>query len=534
METNSDRLNLALRYHQSGALTSAESLYRQILGSNPSPADAQVAANNLGIALFAQRRFAEAEQCFRHVLSLNPNDADVYFNLGNVLMQLDRADEAALCYQQALRINPNHADALNHLGSVFKGKNQLDQAIACYQQALRIRPQHADALNNLGVAQTEQGLIGPALASFQAAIRNNPRHADAFNNLGSAYLDQGRFAEAEACYRDAVASDPNNATARYNQGILYLLRGDFERGWAGYEYRWSQPDMVPRPFTKKRWDGSPFKGKTLLVYAEQGLGDTLHFLRYLPKVKERGGKVIFECQSALYKLLAGHPGVDQLVAVGAALPPFDLHIPLLSLAHLFRTTLANVPPPAPLPGPDADTLSSWQQELSSLKGFKIGIAWQGNRKMLNYDRRRSMALSHFQILARVPGVQLISLQVGHGTEQLQALGHQLPIVDWGDRLDKKGAFLDTVAVMKTVDLVICVDSALAHLAGTLGVRVWLPLALVPNWRWLLEGSETPWYPSMRLFRQQRLGIWDDVFERMAQELKELASRERQRPEQSSV
>ncbi len=518
MDTNADLLNLALRYHQSGALSSAERLYRQILGTNPCPTILQAAANNLGIALFAQKQFAEAENWFRHVLRINPNDADVYFNLGNVLLQLKRLDEAVACFEEALRLNPNHADALNHLGSALKGRGQIEPAIACYQRALHIHPQHADALNNLGVAHGEQGSIGPAIDCFREALRCNPHHADVHNNLGSAYLDQGLFTEAEKYYRQALASDPSNAAARYNDGCLRLLRGDFAGGWPGYEQRWLQPDIVRRSFLKARWDGSRLNGKTILVYAEQGLGDTLHFLRYLPMVKRCGGKVVFECQSALYKLLTGLAGVDQLIPVGNALPPFDVHIPLLSLAHVFRTTLTTVPAPAPLPAPDPTLIEYWRTELTLLDGLKVGIAWQGNRK-LKYDRHRSISLTHFEALANVKGVHLVSLQVGQGADQIQTLGNRFPILNLGDRLDKKGAFLDTVAVMKCLDLVVSVDSAMAHLAGTLGVRVWLPLALVPNWRWLLEGSDCPWYPSMRLFRQRQQGVWDDVFERTARELR---------------
>ncbi len=500
------------------ALGSAERLYRQILGTNPPQTILQAATNNLGIVLFARHQLSEAENCFRHVLRLNPNDADVHFNLGNVLLQLKHLDEAVACFEEALRLNPNHADAFNHLGSAHKGCGRIEQAIACYQQALRIHPQHADAFNNLGVVHGELGSVGPASDCFREALRCNPRHADAHNNLGSAYLDQGLFAEAEKCYRQALASDPNHATARYNDGCLRLLRGDFAGGWPGYEQRWSQPDMVPRSFLKERWDGSSLKGKTILIYAEQGLGDTLHFLRYLPMVKRRGGKVVFECQSALYKLLKGLPGVDQLIPVGNVLPPFDVHIPLLSLAHVFRTTLTTVPAPALLPVPDPTLVEYWHTELSPLDGFKVGIVWQGNRK-LKYDRHRSLSLTHFEALAKVKGVRLVSLQVGQGADQIQALGNRFSILNLGERLDKKGAFLDTVAVMKCLDLVVSVDSALAHLAGTLRVPVWLPLALVPNWRWLLEGTDCPWYPSMRLFRQRRQGLWDDVFERMAQELR---------------
>ena len=320
---------------------------------------------------------------------------------------------------------------------------------------------------------------------------------------------------------------------------MWLTRGDFERGWPSYEWRWNQPDSIGRSFTQPFWDGSPLGGRTILLHAELGLGDTIQFIRYVPLVKERGGSVIVECQSALMKLIASAAGIDQLVARGLPLPPFKVQAPLLSLPRIFKTTLDAIPAEVPYLHPDAALVDYWRRELRTSDktpadlgpSFKIGIAWQGNPKY-GHDQQRSIAFTHFARLAGVNGIQLISLQKGFGSEQLQCSHHAsrddgesakpsttAKVIDLGRRLDEtSGAFMDTAAVMVNLDLVITSDTAVAHLAGALGVRVWVALPFIPDWRWLLERQDSPWYPTMRLFRQRRLGDWADVFHRIALEL----------------
>jgi hypothetical protein len=299
---------------------------------------------------------------------------------------------------------------------------------------------------------------------------------------------------------------------------LRLLRGDFEGGWQDYEQRWAQPNVILRSFHEPRWDGSPLEGKSIFVYAEQGLGDTIQFIRYLPLIKERGGTVLFGSPPGLERLFSGIPGVDRLIAGGAAVPPFDVQAPLLSLPGIFGTTLATIPAAVPYLRADPGLVDHWRGELAPLEGFKIGVAWQGSPKNTG-DRYRSFPLTHFESLARVPGVQLVSLQKGPGAEQMSGIGERFPILDLSDRLDKAGAFLDTAAVMMNLDLVVTADTAVAHLAGALGVPVWTLLMLTPDWRWLLDRSDTPWYPTMHLFRQKRFGDWAEAFEHIAAELR---------------
>jgi hypothetical protein len=323
--------------------------------------------------------------------------------------------------------------------------------------------------------------------------------------------------------------DPEFLSARWNRTLLSLLQGNFEQAWPEYERRWELPGTPRRDFAEPLWDGSPLAGRTILLYAEQGLGDTVQFIRYVPLVKQCGGKVVVECQPHLLRLLSNMPEIDRLIAHGSPLPAYDVRAPLLSLPGIFRTTLANVPATVPYLVADPALVEWWRQGLAksdvlplpSVIGpcFKVGIAWQGS-VTYRYDRQRSIPLAYFSKLAEVPGIQLISLQKGPGTEQLAALGEGQRIVNLSRQLDEKsGAFMDTAAVMKNLDLVITSDTVVAHLAGALGVPVWVALALTPDWRWLLERDDSPWYPTMKLFRQTRFGDWAAVFERMAAELR---------------
>ena len=301
-----------------------------------------------------------------------------------------------------------------------------------------------------------------------------------------------------------------------------MLAGDFEGGWQDYEQRWVPPNKPPPYVQVPRWDGSVLDGKTILVFAEQGLGDTIQFARFLPQVQERGGTVLFECQSALERLLAGVRGVHRLIPRGSALPPFDVQVPLLSLPGIFHATPASLAAAVPYLRADPGLVERWRRELAPLEGFKVGIVWQGSPHH-PADRWRSFPLASFETLLRLDGVRLVSLQKGPGAEQLQAQVGQASnlssILDLHGRLDAEGAFLDTAAIMMNLDLVITVDSAVAHLAGALAVPVWVPLPFAPDWRWLLERADSPWYPTMRLFRQSRFGDWDEVFARIHDELR---------------
>jgi hypothetical protein len=325
--------------------------------------------------------------------------------------------------------------------------------------------------------------------------------------------------EAQAQCSQALAIEPEHADARFSQAYLLLLTGRLAQGWREYEWRFRRKGRGEGTLSRPRWDGAPLEGRTVLLRAEQGLGDTIQFVRYAALVNERGGKVVVQCQPQLASLLATCPGVDRVVAVGDPLPEFDVHIPLMSLPLVFGTTLESIPVKTPYLWPDEAALARWKDELGGERALKVGIAWQGSPSQL-FDRARSIPLAQFADLAGLDGVQLYSLQLGPGREQLATWNVTRPIVDLGDRL---GDFNNTAAIMRNLDLVVTCDSSPAHLAGALGVPVWVALPLARDWRWLLDRSDSPWYPTMRLFRQAAPGQWNRVFQGIQESLVEVVS-----------
>ena len=383
---------------------------------------------------------------------------------------------------------------------------------------MQLKPDFAQACNNLGNVFSRQDNLDEAMTWYREALRFNPDYAGAHYNLGNCLTQQEKLEEALACYGRASAAQVPLCAGALEPFLGVVAARRFSTGLAGIRMALDQAGVVRRQFAQPRWDGSPLQGRTILLYAEQGLGDTIHFIRYLALVKKQGGTVILECQPQLVRLLAGAPGIDRLIPAGCPLPAFDVHAPLLSLPGIFHTALDTVPATVPYLNADADLVEYWRRELEPVGRFKIGIAWQG-QPTFRFDRQRSIPLTHFAPLAQVPGVQLIALQKGPGTDQLRALVGRFPVLDLSSRLDEaNGAFMDTAAVMMNLDLVISSDTAVPHLAGALGVPVWLALALVPDWRWLLHRADSPWYPCMRLFRQKCFGQWEEVFNRMADEL----------------
>jgi tetratricopeptide (TPR) repeat protein len=508
--------NLGNVFFFQGRYELAEASYRQALALEPDFAEAH---NNLGNTLVCQGRYEEARARCQQALDLQPNYPAAQNNLGNALKGLGQLAEAVACYQHALRLQPDYAEAHNNLGLALAGLERLEEAAASYQEALRLKPDYAEAHYNLGLVLVHREEWDLALGRLQEAIRLRPNSAEAHYSLGLAYTELGKPEEADRCYQQALRVRPDYVDAHWGRAHTLLLLGNFALGWPEYEWRWLLKEFTQRPFRQPLWEGGSLAGRTILLHAEQGLGDTLHFIRYVAEVKKHGGTVLVECQPALLPLLSHCPGIDRLVAAGSNLPPFDVQAPLLSLPHILRTALDSVPAAVPYLFADVLLYEQWREELSRLPGFKIGIAWRGGIQY-SKDHHRSIPLVQFAPLAQVEGVHLFSLQKGSGSEPIHAVAERFAVTDLGSRLDEQaGAFMDTAAVMRHLDLVITADTAIAHLAGGLGVPVWLALSFVPDWRWLLEREDSPWYPTMRLFRQNQSGDWDGVFERMARELR---------------
>jgi hypothetical protein len=438
-------------------------------------------------------------------------------NPGNTARD-DKCLDAAIgdCLRE-VAAKPTSPAAHNNLGIALRDRGRLDEAIAAFRQALALDPNSPQPHNNLGTALRDQGQLSEAIAAFRDAIALNPNLAEVHNNLAMALGDQGRLDEAIIAHREAIAIKPSFAKAHYNLGMALLTRGEFEQGWKEYEWRWKCKGvpLLLKNFSQPQWDGSPLNGRTILLHTEQGLGDAIKFIRYVPLVAERGGKIVIVCFPELQKLFRSMPGNWRIVSPAQPFPVFDVHSPLLSLPRVLGTTLSNIPSAVPYLSGDAEKVRSWQHRLASHSPkLNVGLVWAGRPTQRN-DRNRSVKLATFAPLGRIPGVRFFSLQKGEAASQTKAPSTPLELIDWTQELND---FEDTAALIANLDLVISVDTAVAHLAGAMGKPIWTLLSSVPGWHWLLEREDSPWYPSMRLFRQTTRGDWDSVITRVAEAL----------------
>jgi Flp pilus assembly protein TadD len=467
-----------------------------------------------GIAHHQAGRLEEAADIYRQVLAVAPDQARAWHLLGLVARQWGELDLAVQYMGRAVELEPGYAEAHSNLGDAWQQWGDFVRAESSFRRALELKPQFVEAHYNLGNVLKQGGRLSEAEESYRRVLALRPEYVNAHNNLGHALYEQGRYDEAGECFRRALNLDPNHAEAHGNLSHMLLLKGDFEAGWHEYEWRWKSRDLRPREFEQPRWEGGPVAGKTILLHAEQGLGDTLQFVRYAAAVKGLGAQVLLACPALLKPLLASCGGIDRLIGFGEELPAFDVHAPLLSLPGIFKTTRETIPAEVPYLQADRGLIESWRARLASVRGFRIGINWRG-RAGAGPFLLRDIPLACFAGLAAVPGVRLISLQQGEGRQELTGAGERVSIVDLGENIDQEhGAFMDTAAIMKNLDLVITSDTSIPHLAGALGVNVWLALPFVPDWRWRLDREDSPWYPTMRLIRQKRPGDWERVFGEM--------------------
>jgi Flp pilus assembly protein TadD len=511
--------NLGFALACRGKLDAAVECYRQAVRLRPNYYESYF---NLGNALSDQGRLKEAEDAYRRALAINANDARVHKNLGIALARQDRFDDAVAAYRTAIKVNPSFPEVHNDLGITLARQNKYDDAIASYREALRLRPAYAEVHNNLGNALRNAGRFDDSIGCYKKAIELKPDYADAHNNLGIAYAEAGRFDEAVASYSECIRLRPQHVDAHMNRALTWLRKGDYAQGWAEYEWRWKKRALTNRPLTQPQWNGFPLKGRRIVLFTEQGFGDTIQFVRYCELLKAQGATVILECPERLVPLLSRYRGIDHLVAQGKPLPEHDVYAPLLTVPGFMGTAPDSIPAPTSYLEADPELAERWHRELAGVEGFKVGINWQGNPQYAG-DRHRSIPLRHYEPLARIPGVRLISIQKNHGTDQLKEHGERFGILDLGPKLDEQtGPFLDTAAVLKNLDLFITSDTAVAHLAGALGVPTWMATSTAADWRWMTGREDVPWYPSMRLFRQAEFLVWGPVFARIANELRRLA------------
>ena len=586
MPTVVEAFNLALQHHEAGRLPEAEALYRQVLQAQPDHPDAlhnlgmiacQVGrydvavdcigraiagdpsraefCNNLGDACRRWGKLDEALASYQRAVALNPGLLQAITSIGGVLRQQGRLGEAAAHYRQMLGLYPESADLCNNLGNVLQEQGHFEDAVAQYRQAIALRPDYAEAHHNMAGALYAQGKLEEAAGHYQQALAIKSDYVEACVWLGKVRQEQGRHAEAVGCYQralalgaagvdvsnylgvalevlgrqeeaiaayqQALALKPDYAEVHVNLGMALLRAGDFSRGFTEYEWRWRVEQLtrnaflnLPQPF----WDGSELNGKTILLYPEQGFGDTIQFVRYAPLVAGRGGRVIVACTPELVRLLASVAGIAQVVSDRESLPEIDLYAPLLSLPRIFGTTLETIPSQCPyltLPEPNL-----MKVEVTPDVKLKVGIVWAGRPTHKN-DQNRSCPLSCFLGLADQPGVALFSLQKQPVSAHLGTINSTMPIRDLSDQIID---FADTASFIAQLDLIITVDTAVAHLAGALGRPVWVLLPFWGvDWRWMRDRESSPWYPTMRLFRQEKPGDWSGIFARVAETLQVLVS-----------
>jgi tetratricopeptide (TPR) repeat protein len=482
--------------------------YDQAIALKPDYAKAH---NNRGNALQELKRHEEALASYDQAIALKPDYADAYNNRGNALQELKRHQEALASYDQAIALKPDYAEAHNNRGVALHHLKRFDEAVASYDQAIALKPDYAEAFYNRGNALKDLKRFDEALASYDKAIALKPDYADAFYNRGNALKDLKRFDEALASYDKAIALKPDYADAYFNQSVCLLLMGRYEQGWRQYEWRKKKAEPIGvRLYSQPLWLGKEnITGKTLFIYWEQGLGDTIQFCRYGKLIKALGAKVVVSVQEPLHQLLNQMRPDIQIINHNEVPTAFDYHCPLMSLPLALGTTLETIPSEQRYILADEQLRILWDARLPPRTKPRIGVVWSGHPKHKN-DHNRSIDLPTLVPLFSADA-HWISLQKELRDGDSASLRVLRQIVFYGDELRN---FSDTAAVIDLLDLVITIDTSVAHLAGAMGKQVWILLPYIPDWRWLLDRSDSPWYPTARLFRQDDTRSWENVVERV--------------------
>ncbi len=511
----SDALHLlGLASYQQGRLPEALRQMGAALRAAPGSADIH---SNYGLALDANKQHQEALDAFNKAIALKPHHVQAFNNRGLTLATLGRDAEALASWDAALEVDPDHPEALHNRGNALYKLKRLEAALATYDRFLALQPDNIDVLNNRGGALLELGRLGEASESYERACVINPALPEIWINKGHVFAEQHRFDQALSCYAAAAALPGLRAEAEFGASLVRLRFGQFPEAWRGYEWRWKQASWAPqrRDFVAPLWLGEePLTGKTILLHAEQGFGDALQFARYAGRVADLGARVLLEVHAPLKPVLSGIARTAQTFARGEALPSFDLHCPLLSLPLALQTTLDTIPADIPYLRAPADRVARWRQRLGETRRFRVGVVWAGSAVHKN-NHNRSIALDRFRSLFSLSAIDFVSLQTEIGAADTALLAQHHSVLQLGLELQD---FADTAAVISLLDLVIAADTAVVHLAGALAVPVWVLLPFTPDFRWLLERHDSPWYPTARLFRQPRYGDWDDVLERVRVEL----------------
>jgi tetratricopeptide (TPR) repeat protein len=507
---NFDALHLlGVLNQQRGKPGEAYRLIASALKVNPKSPDA---LSNFAMALSALKRHSEALASLDKALSIAPGHGDALNNRGNVLLELKRPAEAIAAFDAVLAKAPRHLQARINRGNALTELGRAADALADYDTALSMAPGHPLALYNRGNALRLLGREPDAIAAYDQTLAAAPQHLNAWLNRGLSLAALNRHQDAVASYAKALALQPDFADAHFNAAMSLLTVGDYARGFAEYEWRWKRTGMtVRKEFRRPPWSGeTPLAGKTILLHAEQGLGDTVQFVRYVPRLAQMGARVVLEVPPVLKELLTGLKGVAAVIGRGEPLPPYDVHCPLGSLPLALKIDASSVPAETPYLKASSAALAKWHPRLESTPWPRAALAWSGSASHPN-DRNRSLTLAQLEPLLSTPGGSFISVQRELRPSDADALSCDPRILNLGPELHD---FSDTAAVLTLCDLVICVDTSVTHVAGALGRPVFVLLPFQPDWRWMLDRETSPWYPTMLLFRQAAIGDWTSVIERV--------------------
>lgn len=503
---------LGFIFQRQGKMEAAIESYRNALVVNP---DFAIVHNNLASALQTQDKLEEAIEHLQKAVTTNPSYAEAHSNLGVALKIQGKLETAVECCQKSLSIDPDFAEAHSNLADALQALGKLDAAIESYHRALSLKPDLEKTHCNLGNVYKTQGKFDAAVEQYQQAISLKPDYANAHLDLGLVFIEQSVQDRAIQCFKNAISINPNFVDAHLNLSLSQLLIGNFEQGWAEFEWRWQNTQMqsVKYDYKQPLWLGKePLSGKTILLHYEQGFGDTIQFCRYAKLVAAQGATVLLLVPAPLKLLLTGLEGVSQVLAEGEPPPTFDHHCPLMSLPLALSTRISTIAAEGAYLGSDPGHVSKWQSKLGNKTRPRIGFVWSGSQQHKN-DHNRSIPLNDLLEIVS-DQAQFVSLQKEIRPGDQPLLNRH--ITHFGEDLEN---FMDTAGLIANMDLVISVDTAVAHLAGAMGKPVWVLLPFNPDWRWMLERSDCPWYPSAKLFRQARIGDWNSVLSLVAEELK---------------
>jgi tetratricopeptide (TPR) repeat protein len=498
---------------RTGRLDAAVCQFRRLIDLSP---DSPEPHNFLANALRSKGLTEEAIAEYRDAVRLDDRFAHAHYNLGGALRELGRLEDAIAAFRKALALRADFVDAANDLGSALRQTGQFHEAAEILMQAARQAPQFYKVQNNLGNALRLLGRFEEAETAVRNALKLRPDIPEIHVNLGNVLRDKGDLDGAIEATREAIRLRPTLADAHQNLGSQLLLAGRYVEAWPEHEWRWRCEGMTPARAARLRpqWDGSNLDGRTILLHSDAGLGDAIHCLRYVPPIADRGGGIIVECQPELHPLVRELRGVMQVIAPQDPLPHFDVHCPLMSLPGVFVTTPSTIPCQIPYLQTNQGQVADWARRLARSSHPLVGLVWAGNPAN-SVDRIRSMPFTTLAPLCRIPGVTFHSLQLGDAARQLQRAARDINVIDHSMELTD---FAQTAALVMNLDLVISVDTSAAHLTGALAKPIWVMLPFAPDWRWMLNRQDSPWYPTMRLFRQKQPGDWTEVIGRVADEL----------------